>query len=81
LYVTQNKSSWGHIWGHIQNFRHRTSPQSAYFIGFLSLSPNEVNRISRPPRYDHFDTAPCQRYGRYCTLFLSRFQYDNDFSR
>ena len=51
-------SFWGHIWGHIQRFQHRTNPQSAYFIGFLSFSPNEVNRISRPPRYDHFDTAP-----------------------
>ena len=51
-------SFWGHIWGHIQRFQHRTNPQSAYFIGFLSFSPNEVNRISRPPRYDRFDTAP-----------------------
>ena len=49
---------WGHIWGHIQDLKHRTGPQSAYFIGILSISPNEVNRISRPPRYDRFDTAP-----------------------
>ena len=49
---------WGHIWGHILEFQHRTDPQSAYFIGILSISPNEVNRISRPPRYDRFDTAP-----------------------
>ena len=58
LYVTRNKMFWGHIWGHIRGFLHWTSPQSAYFIGILSISTNEVNRISRPPRYDRFDTAP-----------------------
>ena len=74
LYVTRNKMFWGHIWGHIQSFQHRTNPQSAYFIGFLSFSPNEVNRISRPPRYDHFDTAPCKRTEcivLYKTLFFN----------
>ena len=59
LYVTRNKMFWGHIWGHIQVFQHRTGPQSAYFISFPSFGSNEVNRISRPPRYDRFDTAPC----------------------
>ena len=59
---------WGHIWGHIQDFKHRTGPQSAYFIGFSSFSPNEVNRISRPPRYDRFDTAPYLKALKYTKI-------------
>ena len=49
---------WGHIGGTFEALQLQRGPPSAYFIGFVSKSQIKVNRISRPPRYDRFDTAP-----------------------